>query len=68
MAGGLTATAVREGKRSGQQIGRDGEAAEELKLALAKSGGLATSRSDLHMSVIIHTGNAQSSLISGMRK
>jgi hypothetical protein len=55
MAGGLTAAAVSEGKRTGEQMRRDGEAAEEFELALAESGGLGTSGCDLHMSVIIHT-------------
>jgi hypothetical protein len=55
VAGGLTTTAVSQGKRTGQQVGGDGEAAEELELALAESGGSWTFGCDLHMSVMIHT-------------
>jgi hypothetical protein len=57
-----------KGKRAGQQVGGDGETSEEFELALAKSGGLRTLGVDLHMSVIIHTEKAKSSLSSGMRK
>jgi len=38
MAGGLTAAAVGEGERAGQQVGRNGETAEQFELALAQSG------------------------------
>jgi hypothetical protein len=55
MAGGLTTATVSEGKRTGEQLGRDGEAAEKFELTLAESGGLGTFGCDLHMSVIIHT-------------
>jgi hypothetical protein len=68
MAGGLTTAAVSERKRTGEQIGRDGEAAEEFELALAESSGLRALGCDLHMSVIIHTDKPKSSLFSGMRK
>jgi hypothetical protein len=46
---------VSQGNRTGQQIGGEGEAAEEFELALAESGGSWTFGGDLHMSVIIHT-------------
>jgi hypothetical protein len=68
VASGLTATAMGERKRTGQQVGGDGEPAEQLELALAKSDGLRTFGSDFHMSVIIHTEHAPSSLFSEMRK
>jgi hypothetical protein len=55
VAGRLTTTAVSEGERTGQQVGRDGKAAQEFELALAESGGLGTFGCDLYMSVIIHT-------------
>ena len=55
VASRLTTTAMSERERTGQQVGRDGEAAEEFELALAESGGLGASGCDLHMSVIIHT-------------
>jgi hypothetical protein len=54
MAGGLTAAPVSEGKRTGEQIGRDGEATEEFELALTESGGLRTFGCNLHMHVIMH--------------
>jgi hypothetical protein len=68
MAGGLTAAAVSEGKRTREQIGRDAEAAEKFELALAESGGLGTFGCNLHMSVRIHTEKAKSSNYLGMRK
>jgi hypothetical protein len=68
MAGGLTTAAVSEGKRTGKQIGRDGEAAEEFELPLAETSSLATFRCDLHMHVIIHAEDQSQALFSGMRK
>jgi hypothetical protein len=53
MTGGLTAAAVAERKRTGEQIGGDGEAAEELELALTESCSLGPFGCDLHMHVII---------------
>jgi hypothetical protein len=44
MAAGIPAARVTAGEGSGQQIGRDGETAQELKLALAQAGGLQASR------------------------
>jgi uncharacterized protein YejL (UPF0352 family) len=54
MAGGLTTAAVSERKRAGKQVGRDGEAAEELELALAETSGLQTFRGNPPMHVIRH--------------
>jgi hypothetical protein len=48
MATVLATAAVSEGKRTGQQVGRDGEAAEEFELALTKTSGLWTFGGDLH--------------------
>jgi len=39
---------VSERKRTGKQVGRDGEAAEEFKLALAEPCGLGTFGCNLH--------------------
>ena len=47
MAGGLTTAAVSERKRTGKQIGRDGEAAEEFELALAETSSLGTFGCDM---------------------
>jgi hypothetical protein len=44
MAAGIPAARVTAGEGSGQQIGRDGETAQELELALAEAGGLRASR------------------------
>jgi hypothetical protein len=68
VAGRLTTTAVSEGKRTGQQVRGDGEAAEEFELALAESGGGRAFGCDLHMSVMIHTANVESSPFPQMRK
>jgi hypothetical protein len=68
VASGLAATAVSERKRTGEEVGRNGEATEEFKLALPESSGLRAFGCDLHMSVIIHTETALSSSFSGMRK
>jgi hypothetical protein len=64
----LTTAAVSERKRTGEQIGWDGEAAEEFELALAESSGLGAFGGDLHMSVIIHTEQIKSNDYLGMRK
>src|SRR5208283_83677 len=68
VASGPTATAVGERKRAGQQVGGNGEAAQEIELALAESGGLGAFRGHFYMRVRIHTEKAKSSLFSGMRK
>jgi hypothetical protein len=68
MAGGLATAAVSKRERSGEQIGRDGEAAEEFELALAETSGLRTFGCNLHMSVIIHAEQESQALFSGMRK
>jgi len=68
MTGGPATAAVSEGKRTGKQIGRDGEAVEEFILALAETSGLGTFRCDLHMHVIIHAERESQALFSGMRK
>jgi hypothetical protein len=57
-----------ERKRTGEEIGRDGEAAEEFELALAESSGLRALRCDFHMHVIIHAEKESQALFSGMRK
>jgi hypothetical protein len=68
MAGGLTTAAVCERKRTREQIGGDGEAAEEFELALAESSGLGAFGGDLYMSVITHTEQTKSNDYLGMRK
>jgi hypothetical protein len=68
MAGRLTAAAVSERERTGQQIGRDGKAAKEFELALPESCGSGTFGCNLHMSVIIHAEEESQALFSGMRK
>jgi hypothetical protein len=68
MASGLTTAAVSERKRTGEQIERDGKAAEEFELALAESSGLGAFGGDAHMSVIIHTERIKSNDYLGMRK
>ncbi len=68
MAGGLTTAAVSEGKRTGEQVGRDSEAAEEFELPLAESSGLRAFGADIYMSVILHTEKAKSSASLRMRK
>jgi hypothetical protein len=68
MAGGLATAAVSKGERSGKEIGRDGEAAEEFELALAETSGLRTFGRNSHMSVIIHAEEESQALIWGMRK
>jgi hypothetical protein len=68
MATGLATAAVREGKRTGKQVGRDGEAAEEFELALTETSGLWAFRCDCHMNVIIHAEYESQALFSGMRK
>jgi hypothetical protein len=68
MATGLATAAVREGKRTGKQVGRDREAAEEFELALTETSGLWAFRCDFHMHVIIHAETECQGLSSGMRK
>jgi hypothetical protein len=68
VVGRLTATAVNERERTGEQLGRDREAAEELELALAESGGLEAFRGDFGMSVPTQTEQAKWTLSSDMRK
>jgi hypothetical protein len=68
MATRLATAAVSEGKRTGKQVGRDGEAAEEFELALPETSGLWTFRCDFHMHVIIHAEVECQDLFSGMRK
>jgi hypothetical protein len=68
MAVGLATAAVSERERTGEQVGRDGEAVEEFELALAESCGLRTLGCDFHMHVIIHAFNESQVLFSGMRK
>jgi hypothetical protein len=55
MAGGLTTAPVSERKGTWEQVGRDGEAAEEFELALAETSSLWTFGRDSHMSVTLHT-------------
>ena len=47
-ATGLATAPVREGKRTGKQVGREGEAAEEFELALTERSGLWAFGCDLH--------------------
>jgi hypothetical protein len=68
MATGLATAAVSEGKRTGKQVGRDGEAAEELELTLPETSGPWAFRCNLHMHVIIHAEAECQALFSGMRK
>jgi len=68
MATGLATAAVSEGKRTGKQVGRDGEAAEEFELALTETSGLWALRCDLRMNVMIHSEYESQALSSGMRK
>jgi hypothetical protein len=59
---------VAERQRTGQQVGRNRETAEEFELALAKPGGGGALRFNLNMRVMIHTETSRSSLDAGMRK
>src|SRR5207245_8731180 len=55
-AGGGSAAAMRKGKRAGQSIGRDLEAAQHGVLALTQaSGGITFGVVPFHLRVIIHT-------------
>jgi hypothetical protein len=53
MAAGIPAPGVTPGEGPGQQIGWDGEKAEQLKLALPEVGGLRASRFSLHIVAIV---------------
>jgi hypothetical protein len=66
MTGELTTAAVSERKGTGEQLGRDGEATEEFKLALAETSSLRTFGYNLHMNVIIHAECESQALFSGM--
>jgi len=68
MASGPATAAVSKGERSGKQIGRDGEAAEEFELALAETSGLRTLGRNSHMSAIIPAEEESQALFWGMRK
>jgi hypothetical protein len=68
MATGLATAAVREGKRTGKQVGGDGEAAKEFELALTETSRLWAFRCDIHMHVIIHAETECQVLFSAMRK
>jgi hypothetical protein len=49
MATGITATGVTPRQSAGQQVGRDGEAAEKFKLTLAEARGLRAARLVIHI-------------------
>jgi hypothetical protein len=69
MAGELATAQMTEGKRTGQQIGRDGMAAEEFKLALADAGRLgAFGIGATHLIVILQQDKQKSKRMFGMRK
>jgi hypothetical protein len=68
MASRLATAAVSERKRAGEQVGRNGETAEEFELALAKSCGLRALGCNFHMNVILHAEDKRQALFSGMRK
>jgi hypothetical protein len=68
MARRLATAAVSEGKRTGKQVRRDGEAVEEFELALTETSGLWTFGCDSHMHVIIHAEVKCQALSSAMRK
>jgi hypothetical protein len=68
MASGLATAAVSEREGTREQVGGNGETAEEFELALAETSGLRTFRRDLHMHVIIHAESGSQALFSGMRK
>jgi hypothetical protein len=68
MASGLATAAVSEREGTGEQVGGNGETAEEFELALAETSGLRALRCDSHMHVIIHAEHGTQALFSGMRK
>ena len=64
MTAGIPAPRVTPGEGSGQQIGWDGETAEQLKLALPEACGLRTSWFFFHIVAIMLQVKTQMQVIS----
>jgi hypothetical protein len=64
MAAGIPAPRVTAGEGPGQQLGWDGETAEQLKLALPEACGLRTSWFFLHIVAIMLQAKAELQVIS----